>query len=73
MASSVEGMLAPSPTAKHAVGDQRLGALGVQLVLGGAGQGDVALDGPDALAALMILGAGHAGRVFLDAAALALP
>ena len=54
-----------------AVGDKGLGGLLVDLVLGGARQGDVARNGPHALAALVVLGARHALCIFLDAAAMA--
>ena len=53
-----------------AVLHQGLGPLQGQLVLGGAGQGDAAGDGPDALAALHVLGGGHIIQVGLDARAL---
>ena len=50
-----------------AVSHQRLGAVAIQLVLGGAGQGHVALHAPDALAALHILGGGDIVQIGLDA------
>ena len=53
-----------------AVLHQRLAGIQADLVLGGAGQGDVAGDGPDAGAALVILGVGMGIHVLLDAAAL---
>ena len=53
-----------------AIGNQSLGTVQTQLVLGGAGQGDVAGDGPDALAALDILGGGDILQIGLDAGAL---
>src|SRR5699024_4617019 len=53
-----------------AVGDEGLGGLLVQLVLGGAGQSDVAGHSPDAGAALHILGSGDVVQVGLDAGAL---
>ena len=70
-ASRVVGMLAPSATHMTPFLIERLGACSsIQLVLGRAGQGDVAGNGPDALAALVILGrAGTVVDVFLDAAA----
>ena len=53
-----------------AVRHQRLGAFQRQLVLGGAGQRDVAGHVPDALAALHVLGGGHIVQIGLDAGAL---
>ena len=53
-----------------AIGNQSLGTVQTQLVLGGAGQGDVAGDGPDALTALDILGGGDILQIGLDAGAL---
>ena len=52
-----------------AVLDQLLRVLQKQLVLGGAGQGDVAGDAPDPSAALMVLGGRNLLHVFADAAA----
>ena len=54
----------------HAVVHELLCGFAINLVLGGARQSDVALDGPHALAALVVLGARNALGVFLDAAAL---
>eukprot|EP00964_Phaeocystis_antarctica_P008800 scaffold4776_cov38-Phaeocystis_antarctica.AAC.1 len=54
----------------HAVGRQLLRRLAVHLVLGGAREGDVGLDGPDALAAGGELGLGVLLDVVGDAAAL---
>ena len=53
-----------------AIGNQSLGTVQAQLVLGGAGQGDVAGDGPDALAALDVLSGGDIVQVGLDAGTL---
>ena len=53
-----------------AIGHQSLGTLQIQLVLGGAGQSDVTGDGPDALAALHVLGGGNVVQIGLDALAL---
>ena len=53
-----------------AIGNQSLGTVQAQLVLGGAGQGDVAGDSPDALAALDVLGGGDIVQVGLDAGTL---
>ena len=60
-------MLAPSTTRQAAVGEQGLGVSSVQLVLDGAGQGDVHLLLPGALArvelgALELLGVGGHGH-----------
>merc|ERR1719162_2242373 len=54
----------------HAVGRQLLRRLAVHLVLGGAREGDVGLDGPDSLAAGGVLGLGVLLDVLGDAAAL---
>ena len=60
MASRVEGILAPSATAMQPLATRALAASSsIQLVLGGAGQGDVAGDGPDAPAALVVLALGR--------------
>lgn len=53
-----------------AVLHQSLGALQGQLVLGGAGEGNAAGNGPDALAALVILGGGDIIQVGLNAVPL---
>ena len=54
----------------HAVCNERLCGLTVDLVLRCAGKRDVAGDGPDALAALVVLGALDALRIHLDARTL---
>ena len=55
--------------APAAVLDQGLGGLEADLILGGAGQRDVAGDGPDAGAAHVVLGVGMGVHILLDAAA----
>ena len=53
-----------------AVLDEQLRALFIQLVLRSAGESDVALDGPYAVAALVILGALYSLGILLDALSL---
>ena len=57
--------------AHNAVLDEGLCGVLVDLVLSGAGKSDVALDGPDALAAFMVLGALDLVGIFLDTSAVA--
>ena len=55
MASRVDGMFGTLDDHGHAVVHELLCGFAINLVLGGARQSDVALDGPHALAALVVL------------------
>lgn len=54
----------------YAVCYERLSRLAVELVLGRAGEGDVALDRPDTAASFVIFCAGNAVYILLDSASL---
>ncbi len=62
------GHIGPLRHRHNAAGDELFRSLSIQLVLGGAGQGDIAFNAPDTLAALGVGGGGDLVQIFLDAA-----